>query len=183
MNVRTIERRLEALEQALKPVRYGPSFIMASSRADSEIERLRVEYPDRMLEPPFVMILAKREASGETNERASLLLGIERLAHRYDLSAGRLIVVGALLGATLAEAGISRTDQDLVVKLKRYDPRPSRAALRPPVRDCAPPPPPGRKRGDPKPQAEPGEQLTIISWAWEDEEPTEPSSTIGQEAP
>ena len=37
--------------------------------------------------------------------------------------------------------------------------------------------------GDPEPQAEPGEQLTIISWMWSDEEPTEPPPTDRQEAP
>ena len=47
--------------------REGPSFIMASSYAevDREIERLRVEYPDGMLEPLFVMILAKPKPRGE----------------------------------------------------------------------------------------------------------------------
>ena len=60
---RTIGRRIEALEQVLKPVRYGPSFIMANSdaEADREIERLRAEYPDGMPETLFVMILAKPE--------------------------------------------------------------------------------------------------------------------------
>jgi hypothetical protein len=38
------------------------------------------------------------------------------------------------------------------------------------------------KRGDPEPQARPGEQLTI-SWMWEDEEPTEPPPGARQEAP
>ena len=37
--------------------------------------------------------------------------------------------------------------------------------------------------GDPEPQAEPGEQLTIISWMWPDEEPAEPPSTAWQERP
>ena len=63
MNARAIERRLGALEQVLKPVRYGPSFIMANSdaEADREIERLRAEYPDGMPKTRFVMILAKPE--------------------------------------------------------------------------------------------------------------------------
>ena len=37
--------------------------------------------------------------------------------------------------------------------------------------------------GEPKPKAEPGEQLTIISWMWPDEEPTEPPRTAWREAP
>ena len=47
----------------------------------------------------------------------------------------------------------------------------------------------GRRRvvwweeGMPKPQAEPGEQLTIISWMRSDEEPPEPPSTAWQERP
>jgi hypothetical protein len=67
VTARAIERRLDAWEQALKPVRHGPCFIMASSRAeaDREIERLCAEYPDDMLEPLFVMILAKPQPSGE----------------------------------------------------------------------------------------------------------------------
>ena len=64
----------------------------------------------------------------------SLRRRLERLAQRCGEVAGRLIVVemhearwhdGALLDATLADAGISRTDQDLVVKLKRYAPNPA----------------------------------------------------------
>jgi hypothetical protein len=39
------------------------------------------------------------------------------------------------------------------------------------------------KRGDPEPQARPGEQLTIVSWMWEDEEPTQPPPAAWQEAP
>ena len=35
--------------------------------------------------------------------------------------------------------------------------------------------------GEPKPNAEPGEQLTIISWMRSDEEPPEPPSTAWQE--
>jgi hypothetical protein len=59
---------------------------------------------------------------------------LDRLAHRYGLSAGRLIAVTmhesrahdeALLAATLADAGISRTDQDLVVVIKRYGRNPA----------------------------------------------------------
>ena len=38
-------------------------------------------------------------------------------------------------------------------------------------------------KGKPKPQAEPGEQLIIISWMRSDEEPTEPPPTDRQEAP
>ena len=44
--------------------------------------------------------------------------------------------------------------------------------------------PPVRRRivwwnqGDPKPEAEPGEQLTIIRWAWDDE--NEPSTPDGK---
>ena len=47
----------------------------------------------------------------------------------------------------------------------------------------------GRRRvvwweeGMPKPQAEPGEQLLIISWMRSDEKPTEPPPTDRQEAP
>ena len=37
--------------------------------------------------------------------------------------------------------------------------------------------------GKPKPQAEPGEQLIIISWMRSDEEPTEPSRTAWRKAP
>ena len=64
----------------------------------------------------------------------SLRRRLERLAQRCGEVAGRLIVVemhearwhdGALLDATIADAGISRTDQDLVVKLKRYAPDPA----------------------------------------------------------
>jgi hypothetical protein len=43
-------------------------------------------------------------------------------------------------------------------------------------------PPPRRivwwDRGDPEPVAEPGEQLTIIRWAWDDE--NEPSTPNGK---
>ena len=67
---RSLNRRIEALEQALMPVRHGPAFIMASSHAeaDREIERLCAEYPDSMSAPPFVMILAKPETGGEGDE-------------------------------------------------------------------------------------------------------------------
>jgi hypothetical protein len=146
---------------------------------------------------------------------------LDRLAQRHALSAGRWIVVevhdsrvhdDALLDATLADAGISRTDQDLVVVIKRYGPTQPSHTLRPPVRDGATPRPPRShamtaalqrriaelekkqagplrqrvvwwKRGEPKPQAGPGERLTIISWMWEDEESTEPPSTAGEDAP
>ena len=40
-----------------------------------------------------------------------------------------------------------------------------------------------RNEGEPKPTAEPGEQLTIISWMRSDEEPPEPPSTAWQERP
>ena len=58
MTARTIERRLGALEQVLKPVRYGPSFIMASSRAEAnrKIERLEADYGDSLPKTLFVMI-------------------------------------------------------------------------------------------------------------------------------
>ena len=36
-------------------------------------------------------------------------------------------------------------------------------------------------QGDPEPEAEPGEQLTIIRWAWDDENEL-PSSLPGEEA-
>ena len=39
------------------------------------------------------------------------------------------------------------------------------------------------EKGEPKPEAEPGEQLIIISWMRSDEEPTEPPSTAWREAP
>ena len=66
MIARAVERRLEALEQALMPIRYGPAFIMATSRAEAEqaIERLRAEYANDTLEP-FVMILAKPKPVAE----------------------------------------------------------------------------------------------------------------------
>ena len=38
-------------------------------------------------------------------------------------------------------------------------------------------------RGEPEPQAEPGEHLTIYRWRWSDEEPTEPPPGARQEAP
>ena len=41
----------------------------------------------------------------------------------------------------------------------------------------------GGMRASPKPQAEPGEHLTIFSWMWRDEEPTEPPPTVSQKAP
>jgi hypothetical protein len=59
---------------------------------------------------------------------------LDRLVHRYGLSAGRLIVVtmhesrahdDSLLSAALADAGISRTDRDLVVVIKRYGRNPA----------------------------------------------------------
>jgi hypothetical protein len=65
---------------------------------------------------------------------AALHRRLDRLAHRYGLSAGRLIVVtmhesrahdDSLLSAALADAGISRTDQDLVVIVKRYGRHPA----------------------------------------------------------
>ena len=40
-----------------------------------------------------------------------------------------------------------------------------------------------REPGDPEPQAEPGEQLTIISWMWPDEEPAEPPPGARPETP
>ena len=58
---------------------------------------------------------------------------LDRLTQRHALSAGRMIVVevhdsrvhdDALLDATLAGAGISRTDHDLVVQVRRFDPSP-----------------------------------------------------------
>lgn len=54
---------------------------------------------------------------------------LTRLAQRHEHLAGRMIVVAvqaeracddALLDATLANAGVTRTDQDLVVKIKRF---------------------------------------------------------------
>jgi hypothetical protein len=59
---------------------------------------------------------------------------LDRLAQRHALSAGRWIVVkvhdsrvhdDALLHATLADAGTSRTDRDLVVIVKRYGRNPA----------------------------------------------------------
>ena len=56
---------------------------------------------------------------------------IDRLARRSEHLAGRLIVVevhdgrdhdDTLLDATLKAAGVARTDQDLVVKLRRFAP-------------------------------------------------------------
>ena len=63
MTARTIERRLGALEQALKPVHSGPSFIMANSQAeaDREIDRLRAEFGDGLPKALFVMICPQTE--------------------------------------------------------------------------------------------------------------------------
>ena len=56
---------------------------------------------------------------------------IERLARRSEHLAGRLIVVevhdgrdddDTLLDATLTAAGVTQTEQDLVVKLRRFAP-------------------------------------------------------------
>jgi hypothetical protein len=38
-------------------------------------------------------------------------------------------------------------------------------------------------KGEPEPQAEPGEHLTIYRWKWSDKEPTEPPPVGRQEAP
>jgi hypothetical protein len=67
MTARAIERRVQTLEQTLKPLRSGPCFIMASSEAeaDREIERLRAEYPEGMPRTLFIMTLAQREPIAE----------------------------------------------------------------------------------------------------------------------
>jgi hypothetical protein len=39
------------------------------------------------------------------------------------------------------------------------------------------------KQGEPEPQAEPGEHLTIYRWRWSDEDDEEPPSTARQETP
>jgi hypothetical protein len=68
MIARTIERRVEALEEAL--ARAGPprsAFVMARSEAeaDRQIERLQTESPAGLPKTLFIMILAKREPVAE----------------------------------------------------------------------------------------------------------------------
>lgn len=62
---------------------------------------------------------------------SSMLRRLTRLAQRHEHLIGRLIVVAvqaeracddALLDATMADAGVDRTDADIVVKLKRFTP-------------------------------------------------------------